>query len=80
MNIQSEKLELIKWLAEIDDSRIIKQIKTLQRSIEERVSPDLTDEEKSAIDEGLKSIDEGRMKSHDEVKKMTRGKFPNLFK
>jgi len=80
MDIQTEKLELIKWVAEIDDYRIIKQIKTLQRSNREDASSDLTDAEKSAIDEGLRSIQEGRVKSHDEVKKITGEKFRDLFK
>jgi predicted transcriptional regulator len=80
MDIQTEKLELIKWLAEIDDYRIKKQIKMLQRSTREDASSDLTDAEKSAIDKGLKSIQEGSVKSHDEVKNMTGEKFPDLFK
>ena len=80
MDIHSEKLDLIKWIAGINDSQVIKQFKTLQKSNLEKVSTTLTDSEKSAIDQGLKSIKEGRVQSHEDVTKSTKEKYPNLFK
>ncbi len=32
MDIQTEKLSLIKWLAEINDTKVIKKFKALQKS------------------------------------------------
>ena len=80
MDIQADKLSLIKWLAGINDSRIIRQFKSLQKSSQEQVNVSLTPEEKSAIDQGLKSIAEGRVHTHKSIMQSTREKYPNLFK
>jgi predicted transcriptional regulator len=80
MDIQSEKLGIIKWLASINDGKIIKQFMLLKRSNEESVSVNLNQAEKTAIDKGLESIKEGRVKSHEEVIETTKNKYPHLFK
>jgi len=80
MDIQAEKLNLIKWLAEINDLEVIKQFKILQKSSLEKGAIKLTDVEKSAIDQGLKSIEEDRVQSHESVVEMTKSKYPTLFK
>jgi hypothetical protein len=80
MDIQAEKLSLIQWLAGINDNRIIKQFKTLQKSNEEQVETSLTSSEKSAIDQGLKSIADGKVHTHESVMQSTKDKYPNLFK
>ncbi|HRJ28432.1 MAG TPA: hypothetical protein PLV21_06745 [Cyclobacteriaceae bacterium] len=58
MNIQAEKLDIIQWLAKVDDNRIVRQFMLLKRSNEEAVSVKLSQEEKDAIDKGLRSIEE----------------------
>ncbi|WP_421871883.1 hypothetical protein [Marinoscillum sp.] len=80
MDIQAEKLSLIEWLAKVDDDRIIKQFKALQQSNEAGLSLNLTLEEKAAVDQGLKSIEEGNVHDHDSVMKSTKEKYPHLFK
>jgi predicted transcriptional regulator len=80
MNIQAEKLDIIQWLAKVNDSKIIKQFMLLKRSNEEETSVSLSREEKEAIDKGLQAINEGRFKSHEEVTKATRKKYTHLFK
>lgn len=40
----------------------------------------LSDEEKAAITEGLDDIENGRVYTHEEVKKQMKVKFPYLFK
>ncbi len=80
MNIQAEKLDIIQWLARVNDSNIIRQFRMLKRSNEEAASVNLSSEEKKAIDTGVTSIKEGRFKSHDEVIEATRQKYPHLFK
>jgi len=80
MNILAEKINLIQWLASIDDVKIIRQLKMLRNTIQQKEGFTLTNEEKTAIDKGLQSIKDGRVKSHEEVIKSTKEKFPNLFK
>ncbi len=78
MDIQAEKLNLIEWLAGIDDSQVIRQLKSLQLSNQQSVK--LSDAEKTAIDQGLQSIKDGQVHSHESVMASTKKKFPNLFK
>ena len=80
MDIQSEKLNLIQWIVGVNDVNIIKRFKALQKDSEIEINKTLTKEEKAAIDKGLQSIDEGRTHSHESVMKMTKKKYPNLFK
>jgi predicted transcriptional regulator len=80
MDIQADKLSLIEWIAGINDRRIIRQFKSLQNSNQEKVSVSLTSAEKSAIDQGLKSIDKGQVHTHESVKDSTKRKYPKLFK
>ncbi|HCX23848.1 MAG: hypothetical protein CMB80_19180 [Flammeovirgaceae bacterium] len=79
MDIQAEKLSLIEWIAKVDDDRIIKQFKALQQTSEASLSS-LTEREKAAIDQGLKSIEEGKVHEHDAVMQSTKEKYPHLFK
>jgi len=80
MNIQAEKINLIQWLASIEDVKIIRQLKMLRNTIQQKEHVTLTNEEKAAIDKGLQSIKDGHVQSHEEVMKSTREKYPNLFK
>jgi len=79
MDIQADKLSLIEWIAGINDSRIIRQFKSLQKSNMEQVDASLSPSEKSAVDQGLKSIAEGKVHTHESVMKSTKEKYPNLF-
>ncbi|MCF6352031.1 MAG: hypothetical protein L3J06_03375 [Cyclobacteriaceae bacterium] len=79
MDLQAEKAHLIQWLAEVNDLAVIKQFKALQKSNQEQVSS-FTSAEKSAIDQGLKSIEEGKVHTHESVMQSTKEKHPNLFK
>lgn len=79
MNIQSDKLDIIQWLAGVDDIRTIRQFKLLKESIESPASVSLTQAERDAIDKGLESVKEGRIKSHEEVGDETRKKYSQLF-
>ena len=80
MDIQADKLSLIEWIAGINDSQIIRQFKSLQKSNVEQVNVSLTPEEKSAIEQGLKSIAKGKVHTHESVMQSTKAKHPNLFK
>jgi hypothetical protein len=79
MNIQAEKLDIIQWLAGVNDIKTIRQFKLLKESNESPPTVSLTQAERDAIDKGLVSVKEGRIKSHEEVEDETRKKYPQLF-
>ena len=78
MDIQAEKLNLIEWIAGLDDSQIIRQVKSLQNSAMPGGKATLSAEEKTVIDQGLKSISEGKVHSHESVMTASRKKYPQL--
>jgi len=80
MDIKAEKLNLISWLAGIEDGKIIRQFKILQKLNEELSELNLSKAEKAAIDEALDSVKKGKVQSHEQVMKTTAKKYPNLFK
>ncbi len=70
-SIEKEKLEIIKWVTTLKDETSIERLKFLKDS---RTKGDwwdqISDEEKSAVDKGLDDIKAGRVKPHNEVKKI----------
>lgn len=80
MDIQAEKLDIIQWLAGINDGSVILKIKELKKLNEGISSVDISIEEKVVIDRGLKSIEEGRFKTHEEVINATKKKYSQIFK
>jgi len=79
MNIEEEKLDLTKWLMEVEDDQVIRQFRTLQKSNVEVVAKELSKEERAAIEEVLKPIELGKTLLHDEVKRLSAEKYPHLF-
>ncbi len=71
MNIQTEKLALIQWLAQLSDERIIERIKQLRKQ-EEDWWDALSEEEKAEIHEGIEQSKRGETIPHDEVMKRFR--------
>lgn len=61
MDIQLEKLELIKLLAETENPSIIKAVKKIFQKEKKDFWEELTDEQKEAIGEGINDADEGRI-------------------
>lgn len=78
MDIQSEKLDLIQWLAELDDLKTIKLISSLKLYDEATQEP-LSKELKAALDQSLQEVEEGKTVSYAEVMRLTKQKFPQLF-
>ncbi len=65
------KLELIEWLAKLDDDETIEYLKVVKDS---KLSnhdwwDDLTSNQKQGIERGLRDIDQGKTIPHQEVKK-----------
>jgi hypothetical protein len=71
MGLEAVKLELIEWLTKLEDQETIDYLKILKdsKTSDHDWSDTLTEEQQKGIERGLKDIDEGRVLSHDDVKK-----------
>lgn len=69
MDIQLEKLELIKQLADTENPSIIKDIKKIFQREKKDWWDELSAQQKEAIEEGLDDIKNGRVVSYEEMKK-----------
>ncbi|AOZ98764.1 hypothetical protein BIW12_04550 [Flavobacterium commune] len=70
MNIQLEKLELIKLLAETNDESIIASIKNIFNSKKKDFWDDLTEEQQNTINESLEEYKKGDFSSFDDFIKL----------
>lgn len=72
MNIQSEKLSLIEWIAGVNDYSVIEKLLSIKESHAKTKDwyAKLNDEELASINRGLKDIEEGRMNSHKVAKQI----------
>ncbi len=80
MDIQAEKLDLIQWLAGINEGKVIKQFMLLKKTNEEMGSIELTNAEKQAIDKGIESLDSGHTITDEQATEATKKKYTHLFK
>ncbi|MEQ8358741.1 MAG: hypothetical protein RH860_04580 [Cytophagales bacterium] len=71
MGKQELKSELLEWLSSLEDMDTLQYLKMIMESGVDDNDwwDDLTDEQKEGIERGLKDIEEGRLTSHEEVKK-----------
>ena len=67
MDIQAEKLDLIQWLAQVDDVKLIEKLKQFVQSNENDFWTDLTDEQKAEIRQGINDLDEGKKYDYEDV-------------
>lgn len=72
MNIPAEKIGLIEWIAKLNDVSVLEKLNQIRK--EHTSSSDWWDEisldEKKSIERGLKDIEEGKVHSHDEARKI----------
>ncbi|MGF1586127.1 MAG: hypothetical protein ACFCUM_12430 [Bacteroidales bacterium] len=70
MGYEGLKLELIEWLAKLEDGETIQYLKVVKDSKPDDQNwwDDLDEAQKKGIEMGLKDIDEGRVTPHDEVR------------
>lgn len=70
MGLEAIKLELIEWLAKLDNETTLEYLKVIKESSETKQDwwLDLSDEQKKSIQRGLDDIRAGRVTSHEEVK------------
>ncbi|MBU2525215.1 MAG: hypothetical protein KKC03_01250 [Bacteroidetes bacterium] len=71
MGHEAIKLEIIEWLAKLDDIEKIEYLKIVKDSmtIENDWWDDLTTAQKTGIERGFEDICSGRTVSHDDVKR-----------
>jgi predicted transcriptional regulator len=67
MDIQAEKLHLIKWLAEVTEPSVIKRFIALKNDQAADWWDQITDDERSEIEEGLAEADRGEVIPHKEM-------------
>lgn len=67
MDIQSEKLQLIEWIAGLNDSKTLIEFISLKKEKELDWIYEISDEERAEILEGLSQADKGELKPHNEV-------------
>jgi len=81
MNTAEIKLDLFRRIDGLENSRLEKVYKKIisilgtEQQKESSLSPELI----AALDEALLESKKGNSHTHDEVKKQTREKYPNLF-
>jgi len=72
MNVQAEKLELITWLAQLQDIRLLEQLKEFRRQAESEtpevsLKPMTVDELTARAEASNEDIDAGRIYSREQV-------------
>lgn len=71
LNVEKEKLEIIKWVTGLKDNTAIERLRML-RDMPKKTDwwNEITDEERAAVDKGLADIKVGRIRPHREAKKI----------
>jgi hypothetical protein len=70
LNILNKKLELIQWLSSIEDSSIIEKIMELRKKENKDWWDSISENEKKAIESGLKDADSGKLNPHSNARKL----------
>lgn len=74
MKIEDKKLEIIEWLIHVQDKSVLNQIDFLRKTEEMKWSS-LNNEEKEAIEQGIRELDEGKGIPHENVLNDLRKKY-----
>jgi predicted transcriptional regulator len=72
MNLQAEKIQLVKMILSIENKSIVQQIKDVLHSTQQDWWNTISKDEQRAIKQGLDELDKGMFKSHKEVMKKYR--------
>jgi len=67
MDIQAEKLNLIKWLTSVDEPAVIERFIALKKEQHLDWWDTITDDERAEIEQGIAEADRGEILSHEEV-------------
>ncbi|RIJ50438.1 hypothetical protein D1614_00405 [Maribellus luteus] len=71
MGYDAVKLELIEWLAKLNDEETIAYLKIVKDSRDKNDDwwKDLSVEQKESIERGIRDVKEGRVFSHEEIQR-----------
>ena len=69
-NIQNKKIELIQWVSSIEDESIIEKIVELRKKEVKDWWNSISENEKKAIENGLKDAEAGKLNPHSNAKKL----------
>lgn len=67
MDIKAEKLNLIQYIAQIDDSNIIERLKQFVKASEDDFWNDLSEDQKEEIRKGIDELNRGEKFDYEEV-------------
>lgn len=67
MDLQAKKLDLIKWIADLNEPSILAKFFDLRKENEQDWWNEISDEEKAEIEEGLAQEQKGELHPHHEV-------------
>lgn len=72
MNIQTEKLDLIEWISKLNDTSVIDKLRQIKADYSQSKDwwDSLEKEEIDSINRGLRDFEEGKIHSHDAVRKI----------
>ena len=70
INILNKKLELIQWLSTVEDLNVIEKIQDLRNQENKDWWNIISEAEKTAIEQGLKDADEGKLNSHAKAREL----------
>lgn len=70
LNLEQEKLEIIKWISTLKDETAIERIKLLKERKTKDWWNEISDAEKIAIEKGLEDLKSRKVKPHKDVKKI----------
>ena len=69
-NLSNSKVELIQWLASLEDETIISDLLALRNKLDSDWWSKISDSEKASIKKGLSDMDNNNTISNSEVKKL----------
>lgn len=79
MDIALKKVELIEWLARLQDEKLIQQIEILRKGsitkLYEQRMPNTIDQLQVKLEQSEKDINEGRVHSQEEVENYFKARF-----
>jgi len=71
MNTHAEKLDIIQWIAGLDDKSVLLQLKKMKEQSTKKIDwwDTISSEERLSIERGLEDSKNGRTTPHSEVRK-----------
>jgi hypothetical protein len=70
INIQNTKIELIQWLASLEDKSLIEKVLNLRNTQTKDWWNEISDTEKESIEKGISDAEKGKVNAHTEVRKV----------